>query len=139
MAFELRLRREFPAPVSRVWEGLTSPAALAQWFWPARFGTVAEADARTGGQFRIAGTGAGIAVAGRYTDVEPPVRLSFTWTWDGQAEETAITIELAESETGTVLELTHAGFADEAARDDHITGWSDCLDRLPGWLDAARA
>jgi hypothetical protein len=30
------------------------------------------------------------------------------------------------------------GFADERARDDHVQGWTDCLDRLAGWLAADR-
>ncbi len=39
----------------------------------------------------------------------------------------------------TALMLTHERFADDATRDNHRIGWSDCLDRLPGWLTAAEA
>lgn len=36
MTAELVLQRRCRAPVDRLWRGLTSPAALAQWFWPPR-------------------------------------------------------------------------------------------------------
>jgi hypothetical protein len=36
----------------------------------------------------------------------------------------------------TDLHLTHEGFATAATRDDHVDGWSACLDRLPAWLEA---
>lgn len=134
MAAELRLHRTFSAPVDRVWQGLTSPAALPQWFWPPRFDLVAEIDLRAGGRFRIDGAGGGIAVSGHYVIVEPPSRLSFTWKWDGMVEETLVTAELTAAGAGSELTLAHGGFADEADRDDHVVGWSDCLGRLPAWL-----
>jgi hypothetical protein len=28
----------------------------------------------------------------------------------------------------------HGGFATEESRDEHIQGWTDCLDRLPEYL-----
>lgn len=133
---ELALQRRFRAPVDLLWQGLTSPAALAQWFWPARFRTTAEVDLRVGGRFKFDGPGGGIAVSGHYTVVEVPTKLSFTWMWDGQAEETLVAVELATSGPDTDVVLTHRGFADEAGRDDHVAGWSDCLDRLPAWLAA---
>ena len=60
-----------------------------------------------------------------------------TWSWDGEDAETLVTIELAPGEDGTRLDLVHEGFADDSVRDEHVQGWSDCLDRLPGWLAAS--
>jgi uncharacterized protein YndB with AHSA1/START domain len=125
-----------PFPTDRVWHALTDPTALAAWFWPERFATTAEVDLRPGGRFRIAGPGVGIAVAGQYVVVEPPHRLVFTWQWAGEEEETLVTVELTPSRTGTDLLLMHERFADEATRDEHATGWTDCLNRLPDWLAA---
>jgi uncharacterized protein YndB with AHSA1/START domain len=136
MALELRMRRRFAAGADQVWQGLTSPAAIEQWFWPARFATKAEADVKVGGRLRIDGMAGGIAVSGRYVTIEPPRLLSFTWIWDGEPEQTLVTAELAEADGQTELELAHGGFANEAARDDHVTGWSDCLDRLAAWLSS---
>jgi uncharacterized protein YndB with AHSA1/START domain len=139
MAAELRLRRTFAAPPERVWQALTDAEALAAWFWPRRLDPTAEADPRVGGRYRIAGPAAGMAVAGEYLELEPPRRLACTWSWDGEDEVTRVTVELAPVEGGTGLELRHEGFADDAARDQHVQGWADCLDRLPGWLAGAPA
>jgi uncharacterized protein YndB with AHSA1/START domain len=129
----LRIERTLPAPPERVWRAFTDGAALAAWFWPAHFATTARVDPRPGGEWRIAAQ-SGLAVSGRFRVVEAPRRLVFTWRWDGADEQTLVTIELAEAGEGTALVLTHEGFPEGPTRDDHRTGWSDCLDRLPAWL-----
>ncbi|HEV2872627.1 MAG TPA: SRPBCC domain-containing protein, partial [Actinomycetota bacterium] len=132
MTAELELRRDLDAPPVQVWRALTDPAALAAWFWPPRLEPAAEVALAVGGGYRIAGPGAGIAVSGRYLELDPPHRLACTWRWDGEDAETLATVELAASgEGGTALTLGHEGFADDATRDDHVQGWADCLDRLP--------
>lgn len=131
----LELTRLLAARPELVWDALTSADALESWFWPESLGTEVGIDLRAGGLYRIAGPGAGIAVSGRYQDVEPRDRLAFTWRWDGEQDETLVTIRLTASGTGTELALTHDGFADDSQRDNHVQGWSDCLDRLTPWLD----
>lgn len=131
---ELQLLRSLPYPAERVWRALTDPAALTAWFWPARFAPTAEVDLRVGGRYRIAGPGVGIAVSGEYRTVQPPHRLVFTWQWDGEPAETLVTVELTPDGTGTKLSIHHELFAGDTQRDEHAQGWSDCLDRLPGWL-----
>jgi uncharacterized protein YndB with AHSA1/START domain len=139
MTTALRLHRRLPYPVDRVWRALTDPAALAAWFWPERFDTTVDIDLRVGGGYRIAGPGAGIAVSGEYVTVEAPHRLVFTWRWDGDPAEMLVTMELTAdgNGTGTDLVVTHERFAADADRENHVTGWSDCLGRLPGWLAAS--
>ena len=132
----LTLERLLPAPPERVWAALTEPGALAAWFWPARMGTVASAEPRQGGRYRIDATAAGMAVSGEYLTVEPPALLVFTWRWDGEPDETVVTIALSPQEGGTRLRLRHDRFGDPEHADRHRTGWTDCLDRLPGWLAA---
>jgi uncharacterized protein YndB with AHSA1/START domain len=137
MTTELRLSRTLSFPVDRVWQALTDPVALAAWFWPERFATTAQVDLRVGGRYRIDGPGSGMAVAGEYTAVEPPHRLAFTWQWDGETDQTLVTVELTPSDAGTELLIVHSRFATEADRDSHAQGWTDCLGRLPGWLGTA--
>jgi uncharacterized protein YndB with AHSA1/START domain len=131
----LELTRTLAAPPERVWRALTDPQALAGWFWPHLDNTV-EVDLRLGGRYRITGPKAGIAVSGRYLEVEPPKRLAFTWQWDGESEQSRVTLELSATAGGTALTLVHDRFPDEATRDLHAQGWNDCLDRLPSWLTA---
>ena len=46
-------------------------------------------------------------------------------------------IDLADRGAETGLSLRHTGFPSESARDDHVRGWTDCLDRLEAHLEAA--
>jgi uncharacterized protein YndB with AHSA1/START domain len=138
MTAELHLHRDLAAPPSRVWRALTDPAALAAWFWPERLAPTAEADPVEGGRYRISSPPAGMAVEGRYLELDAPSRLVCTWSWEGEAGETLVTVELAPAGDGTRLDLAHEGFADERARDDHVQGWTDCLSRLPAWLASDR-
>jgi uncharacterized protein YndB with AHSA1/START domain len=131
----LRVERTLVAPRERVWRAFTDGPSLAAWFWPADFVTTVHVDPRPGGGLSVAATN-GLALSGRFRTVEAPRLLAFTWRWDGDDEETVVTIELSEIDGGTGLVLTHDGFAADATRDDHHTGWSDCLDRLPSWLAA---
>jgi uncharacterized protein YndB with AHSA1/START domain len=52
--------------------------------------------------------------------------------WRGRGD--LVTIELVPDSDGTELTLVHERFTDDASRGGHAQGWSDCLDRLPGWL-----
>lgn len=135
---ELRIGRVLSWAPERVWCALTDPRALESWFWPREtYGTVAEADPRPGGKYRIDAPKAGIAAAGVYVTVEPPRLLVMTWHWCDEPAETLVTIKLDEAADGTMLTLIHQRFADDQDRDGHQQGWSDCLDRLPGWLTTA--
>jgi uncharacterized protein YndB with AHSA1/START domain len=129
----LELSRTLPYPAERVWQAFTDPAALAAWFWPVRAATTVEIELRVGGRYRISGPGFGMAVTGHYQVIEPPRRLVFTWRWDGDPEETLVTLGLTAEAGGTRLTVRHEAFGDDAERDEHAKGWSDCLDRLPGW------
>jgi len=134
MTSELTVRRTLPAPVDRVWRALTEPKALAAWFWPDRFETTVDVDLRAGGRYRIHGKP--MAVSGEYLEVDPMTRLVFTWRWDGETHESLVTMTLHESAEGTDLVIVHERLP-EAEVDTHAQGWSDCLDRLPGYLVSA--
>ena len=134
---DLELRRGLSVPVERVWRAFTDPEALAGWFWPRRFQTLVTSDLRVGGRYRIDGSAGGLAVSGEYLELEAPRRLRFGWQWDGHWEMTEVNLALRASGHATVLRLRHAGFSDDSTRDQHDLGWSDCLERLPGWLLAS--
>jgi uncharacterized protein YndB with AHSA1/START domain len=130
----LRLTRALSAPPERVWHAFTDPVALTAWFWPERLAPAVQVDLRPGGRYRVDSPGADMAASGEYTSIDAPKRLAFTWQWDGEADQTTVTIDFIGTDEGTELVLTHDGFRDDAERDMHVKGWSDCLDRLPGWL-----
>lgn len=133
----LTIERDFDADPERVWRALTDSRELAAWFWPPRLAAAVETDPREGGRYRIASEASGMAVAGEYRSVDRPRALSGTWRWDGEDDETLVSIELTPAAEGTHLRLSHEGFRSAEARDEHAQGWQDCLERLPAHLAAS--
>ena len=141
----LTLNRRFPVAPEKVWRAWTDPQAIAKWWGPGQGEPVslAQADVRIGGRFRIVFGGAdGKAheCAGVYREVVPNRKLVFTWTWLNSTpeRESLVTIRFrGRSETeggGTDLEFRHEQFIDEKVRDDHQRGWSGSLDKLERFL-----
>lgn len=87
-------------------------------------------EAFRGGELRIRSEVAGMGISGRVTQAEEGRLLASSWQWDGEDEETAVTIELVPDGEGTRVVVRHDGFSGEEAAEEHITGWNDCLDRL---------
>jgi uncharacterized protein YndB with AHSA1/START domain len=132
----LRIERTYDAPASAVFDAWTSEEVLRRWFRAEREWTTSEAsvDLRVGGAVRVVmhdpAKGEDHGGGGRYTEVDPPSRLAFTWTWDGTDRETLIEIDFAEEEGGTTVRFTHSNLRDEASRIDHEGGWARCFDNL---------
>jgi uncharacterized protein YndB with AHSA1/START domain len=118
----VRFERTFPHPVTSVWDAVTDPRRLGQWF-PT---SVEFADLRPGAPmtFRFA-EDLYPPMHGVFRDVRRPERLVFTWGDD------ELTFELAEANGGSACRLTFSvvlDSADRAARD--AAGWDQCLDIL---------
>jgi uncharacterized protein YndB with AHSA1/START domain len=126
----LVVERVVPAPPGRVWRAFADPDELSAWFWPPRLQARAGIDAVPGGALRIRSEVADLGISGTVTAVEEERSLSSTWRWDGEEHETHVTIELAPEGGGTRVTVRHDGFADDQAAAEHVTGWTDCLDRL---------
>ncbi|MGF6778206.1 uncharacterized protein YndB with AHSA1/START domain [Paraburkholderia sp. GAS334] len=131
----LTLQRRLNASPEKVYGAWTEPAQIAKWMHPADNDVVhAEMDVRVGGRFRVilhAPDGEKHDVSGVYREVVPGERLVFTWAWHSTPErESLVTVALRRDGDATVLTLTHEQFFDEAARDNHRSGWTDALDCL---------
>jgi len=106
-----------------------------KWFGPDSGPvTRAETDVRVGGRYTIVfrtEDGEEHNVSGIYREVEPNVKLQFTWRWITMPErESLVTILIKPDGDGSILTLIHEQFFDEEARDRHAMGWSGCLDKL---------
>ena len=78
--------------------------------------------------------------AGHYTEIDPPTRLAFTWTWDDDPDrEQLIEIDFEEADGVTTVTFTHSGLWDEEAVRSHEDGWGACFDNLERALTQARA
>lgn len=138
----LHLRRIYPVGPAKVWHAWTDPQALTRWFGPGDIDSVtqAELDVRPGGAYTIAfrtPDGEEHRVRGRYEDVVPERKLSFTWAWQSTPERVSfVTIELEATSEGTELVFRHERFFDRAARDGHERGWTATLAKLEQYLTA---
>lgn len=122
----LRIERVLEAPRARVFEAWTRPELIARWWggWPAGEAPEMVAEPQVGGRWRFAmcfddGT---VWMSGRYLELVPPERLSFSFAWDGQeTPETPVTIHLDDLGDGrTRLTLLH----------DQSLGGNACVE---GW------
>lgn len=130
------IRRKLPAPIEEVWEAWTDPQQLMQWKSPESMTTPeATVDLKVGGEYSVTmerqPDPGKVTVRGVYKEIEKPTKLVFTWKWDGQEEETTVTVELkALSDTETELTLTHEGFVTEESKAQHNKGWESTFNKL---------
>lgn len=136
--------RLFGAPRARVFDALTTPERLRQWWGPQGFTAPSvEVDLRVGGRYRIAmrpPEGDVFHVTGAFLDVAPPGRLAYTFRWEEphpDDRETVVTISLDRRAATTLLSVRQGPFATEARRDLHQEGWRESLERLGELLSAA--
>lgn len=133
----LRMERTFQAPAQAVFDAWTNETVLRRWFhgehdWETSH---AEVDLTVGGSVRVVmldpEKGVEHGGGGRYTEIDPPNRLAFTWVWDDDEErETLIELELEERDGATTVRFTHSNLRDEESVRSHEGGWSNAFDNL---------
>lgn len=142
-ATTLNMQRTFAAPLQAVFDAWTSEEVLRRWFAAEPDWETPEAavDLRVGGAVRVVmrnpHTGEDHGGGGRYTEIDPPRRLAFTWLWNRETRRTLIEIDFVEAADGaTTVHFTHSDLWDEAAVRDHEGGWTRCFDNLDRALAA---
>ena len=87
----LRMERTYDAPAQTVFDAWTSEEVMRRWWHAGRDWEtpVAQVDLRVGGAIRVVMRNPHEDIeyggGGEYTEVDPPRRLAFTWTWDGDS------------------------------------------------------
>jgi uncharacterized protein YndB with AHSA1/START domain len=124
---ELTLR----ATPEAVFAMFVDPAHLIRWI-----GISAELDPRPDGTFRFEVV-PGQFCEGRFVDLEPPRRLSFTWGWTDPSFGVApggslVEVTLRPVAEGTRLRLVHRDLPTDDNRQLHDDGWA----RFPARLAA---
>jgi len=144
--------QDIAAPPARVFQAITDPAQIPQWWGQQGLYRVTEwkADVRPGGKWKSVGVGAdgtSFTVDGEYLEVDPPRLLVHTWiaSWSGNLK-TVVRWELKPADvhglhpsgpkragTGTKLTIRHDGFAGAPQQaKGHAEGWT----RVVGWMQA---
>ncbi len=131
----LELTRTFRAPVQVVWDCVTRPALLAQWFGPFDAPVSVEAfPLAIGARWHITlhnPEGGTHGVGGTVLEVQAPHRLVYSWSWDsGSAVDTRVQLALSFVDGITTLQLTHDRLPSDTSRDRHMAGWTGSLARL---------
>ena len=137
---EIVTTREFDAPLALVFDVLTTPEHVRNWFAPfTDLVTECSIDLRVGGSYHIVlvtEDGRECSFRGTYLEVEPPTRTVQTWLFEGWPDAHAVeSTDLHETDGVTTLTMTLA-FRDRAGR-DHMTrhdGQEDSFDKMEDYL-----
>ena len=83
---ELHIERIFNAPRDRVWQAMTDPELVAQWWGRGNKLVIEKLEVKRGGHWRfIEHSDHGEhGFEGRYREVRAPDLLEYTFEWDGQ-------------------------------------------------------
>jgi uncharacterized protein YndB with AHSA1/START domain len=137
---EIVLTREFEAPIELVFDVLTKPEHVRNWFAPFEDKvTVCSIDLRVGGNYHqvfVTPDGRECSFRGTYLEVEPPTRTVATWLFEGWPDAEAVeTVELHEAD-GVTKMTNRLAFRDKAGR-DHMTttdGFEDTSDKMEAYV-----
>lgn len=137
---EIVTTRQFDAPAELVFDVLTKPEHVRNWFAPFRDRvTVCEIELRVGGDYHIVFVtpdGRECSFRGTYLEIDRPNRIVDTWLFEGWPDAWADeTVELSETDGVTTLTMTLA-FRDAAGR-AHMTrsdGQEDSFDKMEDYL-----
>ena len=139
---KIQLNRVFEASREAVYAAWTDTEAIKQWFGPSTCSAQeAELDLRVGGEYRIkmkTEEFGEIELKGIYKEVSPQERLAYSWEWLSEPlcgmGETSVVVEFVDLGDSTEVRLTHDGFPEAEAAENHNEGWSGTLDKLGAFL-----
>ena len=133
----VRLHRVLKAPPERVYKAFLDRDAMARWLPPFGFLCQVHAlDARVGGGFKMSfinfGTGHAHSFGGKYLELVPNEKLSYTDTFDDpNLPGTMITtVTLKKVMCGTELNVVQEGIPAMIPTEMCYLGWQESLEQL---------
>jgi len=138
------MTRTFDAPRGLVWEALSKPEHMREWWGPRGFTMpVCEIDLRVGGAYRFVQKGhdgAEYGFRGEYREIVPPERIGWTFEFEGMPGSISVdTMTLTEEDGKTTITSTSV-FDSVEQRDGMLqsgmeTGAGETYDRLAELLE----
>lgn len=135
---EIRIERVFDAPRERVWQAMTQPELVAQWWGRGNRLVVERMELERGGRWRFVEHGPdGVhGFGGRYREVTPPERIVQTFEWDGAPGHVVVeTVALEDLGDGRTRVVTVALFDTTEGRDAMLRAMGKGLDQSYAALD----
>ena len=133
----VRLHRVLTTKPDKVYRAFTEDDALAKWLPPNGFTcTVHQFEPKVGGahkmSFRNFTTGQGHSFGGRYVELVPHERLSYTDKFDDAnlPGEMRVTVTLKKVSVGTEVTIEQAGVPDAIPPEACYLGWQESLKNL---------
>lgn len=133
----LELKRVVPAARSVVFGAFSAADELAKWWGPTGFTTPSlDFKPRVGDGYRIEmqpADGDSFYVTGEFREVDPPVRLVFTFVYedpDPNDVETLVELSFRDLGESTEIAFTQGLFKNQARLELHRNGWTDSFDKL---------
>ena len=129
----LEIRKTLSADPQSVFDALTQPELMNQWFYAMDDGSAkVEMDLVPGGNYSVAminPAGENVATPyGEILEVDPPNKLSMTWKTDGFVDHSILTFSLKPTNEGTEITIRHE--LPEATIEAHTGGWNTCMSNL---------
>jgi uncharacterized protein YndB with AHSA1/START domain len=137
----LEMKRVLPAAPSVAFRAFSDPGQLAGWWGPAGFSVPSlEFNPRAGASYRIEmqpPEGDPFSLTGEFREVDPPVRLAYTFVWeDPDPDDVETLVELSFRDLGgsTEVHLAQGPFKTEARRALHVDGWGTSFEKLEQFI-----
>ncbi len=136
---KLRIEREFAAPPQKVFDFVTRPENLMQWWGPEDCSLPqAQLDFTRPGPWMSVmhgkTSGNSYKVSGVVLKVEKPHSVELTWAWhdenDARGHESRVRFDIRAKGTGSVFTLVHSGLATEESVQRHNLGWISSIRKL---------
>jgi uncharacterized protein YndB with AHSA1/START domain len=133
----IRLHRVLAAKPERVYRAFIDADAMAKWLPPDGFtAKVHQMDAKVGGTYKMSftnfGTGTTQAFGGKYLELVPNERVSYTDRFDdpGLPGEMRTIVVLKKVSVGTELSVVQEGVPDAIPAEACYLGWQSSLSQL---------
>lgn len=139
--------RDYRVSLDRLWQAITQPDQLVQWFGPEGVDLhTCDLDFTRTGPWRcdMVGRESGdhFIVSGEITHVRPPKNgegsVGLTWGWhgpDGQrGQESHVIFEVSAHDGGARLRLVHRDLPDMPTAQEHTKGWLSTLRCLDAFI-----
>jgi uncharacterized protein YndB with AHSA1/START domain len=117
---DVRIERIFNAPRDRVWQAMTDPKLVAQWWGRGNKLVIERLEVERGGHWRfVEHSDHGVhGFEGRFAEVTPPERVVQTFEWDGMPGHVALeTMTLEDLGDGRTRLVTTSLFMTAEDRD----------------------